>query len=752
MPSSSLSRPRPKRGKKQRGGDGHDPTVLQEHLCKVFSTIPNRGTGMNLSCDDTQDRNRRFLAIVRAAHREPNSVAQIIPRIAAHVEKLYKDKKYSYASWHWDSYSVKAAWSMMLGAKLVNVRQAKPNGELMGDSANCRFTTLHTLMRRDSVVDVPESLFVKVVTLPVPRNNDHILVDNINGWIFNEISSKERLHAMTYVDSFLSFFTDYNGNSWEFAKLMDVSNSGCKFYLPNDNANNANAAAEAQSRIQGGLMAPLPKCYISISNALMGKSLRDHLEAAMDALAQQNVSMAAPALKTCKDIISASVDFYTNFVKKYGLENGMLHNDLHLGNMFYLRDVHASRIVMIDYGRVYFAQPPVDTERLDKFVKREAVKLGLKDESDKVTYQSVMKEFHQHMKSNVDVDVWRLMHIADLMTFAGNMYVFLLIAYRGDPELLKQVKDIIDKFIKFETYGTGTEEQKLYRRNIQLTVPSNISDILDGYEELVTKINNNGPFRVLINNNGPSGDFLKIIGEGLFYIACLIYNMYAHYQTLNGLIEVRLKDVDYLWHHFQYTGPAGYMVKFVGWLKNWKYLQTVCPVFGGNLNVGVGGRRKKNTNNTSGKKKMKGGNDDDVFGVDENDEAAEISNENVKVQKVTVDSRVNDKEYEGLLNAFVKSQEMKEGRRCGNHNSDEKYEFKQVPRIEGKMTQKPPHNVQNSNDDFTPQPVGPNGPKSLPYSDKGLQDPRSVVNSPFNGGRALKKRVVKRVAPKNRKR
>jgi hypothetical protein len=353
---------------------------------------------------------------------------------------------------------------------------------------------------------------------------------------------------------------DEDRESWNFNDLMQLDNVDGKFYIGK------------ASNVTGGALKNLPKCCVSMCAAIRGDSLNDILGEKKKGNDRELVNK----------VLMASVQFY-NFLQYMGLHKGMLHNDLHLGNMFY--NHNTEQIVMIDYGRVHFANPDVSGE-LNDFIKREVHKFGIDLYKDEYTYASVVGEFHEHMKS--DKTKWNNkypLHIADLMTFAGNMYIFFL-GTVGESFSGFDIKESIDQFIRFDYNDNPTW---LKYRKINMIVPNNARTIYVGYVNCVNQITKLGI-------HGDIKQAMINIAEGLFYIACLIYKTLTFHFRSNE-IECWLHNNDLFHSHFQYIGSTAQLSKFVNWVLMFKDDLKDKSTFMKNLTEGEGmisgGSRKK---------------------------------------------------------------------------------------------------------------------------------------------------------------
>lgn len=420
--------------------------------------------------------------------------------------------------WASEDYTIRAAWSLLFAARVVAFNSARRS--FVANSANCRFLIapcsfyVDTKMNRDSA-----SLFIKAVPYPTPQDNDAIFVDNVNGWIFNEICRVHpafKPHFMTYIDSFLSY-TNKKETKWKFDVLFDVTNPKSPFCVSSKHST-------------------LPKCQVSISYALDGKPIMVYLKSACN----NNPDVAA-----CRSVMHKFREFY-EVIAYLGLEWGFTHSDFHLGNLFFSK----GHITCIDYGRVYF-QKLADSQNdfVNEFVRKEAVKLGLEREiGGSITYKKAMSKYHTHLKSSHRANGKYPMHVADFMTLCGNMY-FLFLA-GGEKRLVDAVLPYVEPFF----HVTATKENLFTRNNVLIRFPDDKACV-EAYRSLRL---------ALAGVHAEWRSFLSLVAEGLFLLSMMFvyYDNRTRKSQLNG--SLRLHDRILVWTHFQYNHTDGFLIQFAG--------------------------------------------------------------------------------------------------------------------------------------------------------------------------------------------
>lgn len=196
---------------------------------------------------------------------------------------------------------------------------------LQGNSANAKFTKMIAYKEGSS----PDEIFVKIQINP---RSDDMIVDNINGFIMNEVAKKHGIQdfVMEYIDSCLSYIEivgkDKGKDIYEFPFKTIMSKEG---------------QADIVSRKRSFII-----CKFSFHRALKSKyNLAEYLNSL-------NVRHNAQVETFFRDVGRLFA-----VIKTLGLNYGFCHNDAHLGNILVNEvDDYRSNLVLIDYGRVYFTE------------------------------------------------------------------------------------------------------------------------------------------------------------------------------------------------------------------------------------------------------------------------------------------------------------------------------------------------------------------------------------------------------------
>lgn len=217
-------------------------------------------------------------------------------------------------------------WTFFSNYKTINY-----NPKLKGNSSNAKFCSFECITNTDN----KEYIFCKI---QLSESKDDMLVDNINGYIFNRIINQmpdTSAHFMTYLNS---CFVLVNGGTK--LHIDDVNPIFCS--IPNG------TEAESQS-----LVLQFATNKLSIGN---GNGQYKACKASFHKLVEGNMSFSE-YLKGGFDIGEINgllTEFFVNY-HKVGSLYGVCHNDAHLENILIREERgNKSKLVLIDYGRVIF--------------------------------------------------------------------------------------------------------------------------------------------------------------------------------------------------------------------------------------------------------------------------------------------------------------------------------------------------------------------------------------------------------------
>lgn len=271
--------------------------------------------------------------------------------------------------------------------------------EIKNNSANCDFTILTTgetpsrnyfvkLVKQNNDISKPND----------PSAVDHPIIDSINGIILNKIATGENAnYVMKFIDAFQTTF-DRNNKTWSsLINYKTVPQLKPEMYMRNADGSSFNY--NQPNNIVDG--------YACISEMISGESLYNIIASTTD----------------WTNWMSAYRAFY-EFLITVGSEYGMMHNDLHSGNVFY--DTVTGTIRIIDYGRMYFEKfmtntDPIVVENIDRY----SVKLLPNKYANRTplnSYSTFIKTyFTRFLQSDVKHGSLYLGIIGDIITVSCNI-------------------------------------------------------------------------------------------------------------------------------------------------------------------------------------------------------------------------------------------------------------------------------------------------------------------------------------------
>ncbi len=543
--------------------------------------------------------------MINKTQNSPSVFPEFYEELQRVVENKFENQ--NYMSWYSPPalFTFLSAWVFLM---TIGIKSAKTSSKFVVNSANCSYTILPIELHEHP--GYAYNLFVKSVNYPLHPNNDHIIIDNINGWILNKMATNYDCskYFMQYIDSLLSYkFVDGNSHYWKLEELTDFTNEKSPFYIPQSKIN-----AIKTSSIKRKQALFYKPCYLSISNAINGVSLVNIMESMLTP--NKKHALATKVIEKMPGLCDAILNL--------GLELGMLHNDLHFGNILF--DIPSEDLVCIDYGRMHFQkfvdEGSLTNKPLHAFVYREAFKHDLVDEDIQPTYELVMKKYHKYMKSTILKDSKYPMCIADFITLTMNMYIFFLVTQQ---ECLNNTPDLLHK-LNLVVYIKHTNLEDLLKRNVIIFIPATISDIITFGNSLIEFLNGRTH-----NLSKQETNYLKLMAEGMIYFAIAVsLNNESRKQTLSlghisdEFIIVPLNDYNCVpfYSHFQFVGDLSQIEKILDVLvANQKKLENLTfvskftqtssisytPVSPFNslqssTNSSTGGRRKKGSKQRGG--------------------------------------------------------------------------------------------------------------------------------------------------------
>lgn len=389
-------------------------------------------------------------------------------------------------------YGQYSAWSVIFALKWSKI---SPPSVPESNSANCSFSIMEV------TDDAPHKLFIKYVPMHV-FDVDNPLIDNMNGKFLESIAVKEdkvRPHIMKYVASFASAVVD-NGlgyiYDWPIMDMVNVKSFACPF----GNLYNKNAFLAMES-------------YISIFEAIDGKCISDAIRS-----------------KRIRDVLEGLPDFMESF-HLLGLKYGMLHNDLHLGNLFL--ENGTNKLVMIDYGRLTFPNDVVSKSAITSYEKNETMKHFLEEIA---LYNDLTADLTKSIKSK-DSNIY-ITHMFDMATLCANLHYEISHVNNAEWEWY-------DTFITFKI-------DKYERSNTLIIIPKSKDELITNFIASIQNIQTNvRKFK----------DAIMAIAEGLFVFAYVLLHHVQPHSILNRKdLTFRLKTLKkscFCHYYFQFYNING---------------------------------------------------------------------------------------------------------------------------------------------------------------------------------------------------
>lgn len=285
------------------------------------------------------------------------------------------------------------------------------------NSANCSFT----ISKGTTINNTSIEHCVKIVPCQIAADKDFIGLDNINGFVMNQIAAKDPLisrHVMTYVDSFWT----YTKTEWD---PMAVANATADILT---NTTNTLPYKPDEDDV-----------YVNITKAIPGTALKD--------------------LKHSKDFFKILIKEFPplfHALKRLGIKYGFIHNDLHLGNI--MIDSTTQEFKIIDYGRCVFdltAHQEIH-EATNKFITADVWKNFFQWIIGKTS-----RDYHSMITHLCDMNVPTATYRAennvnttgalDLAMLCGNVTrdVLILCDMNKNIDWISQIEAVITKIFKF---------------------------------------------------------------------------------------------------------------------------------------------------------------------------------------------------------------------------------------------------------------------------------------------------------------
>lgn len=559
----------------------------------------------------------------------PNNVQKFIRDLAAVVRYAHPPQFTSRGatvgadSWAASRFHLHAFFTVVFAASLESFQ---PPPVLRETSANCQHTLLEARTLSYPGTDMPPrrdvKWFLKFVPHPQEPGVDNILLDSINGVIINGLALVNphiRYHFMKYENGFLTF-TDVNSapaapkpqlplsqrrspvrasagitptvraaggdvdkERWNLATLVDIADKHSPFHIP---------AATTGSRFSDLINYVKPAGWSRSSEPVQRQEAFCMVSEAIDGLSMSALSNRARAtgprdpmdIVRWKHVFGKFADLY-NAIAYIGAEYGFLHNDLHLGNVYF--DINQDVLALIDYGRVHIAgledDPNINTIVMRTLAKHDS----LPTEHARIAarhggslYRWFMSRWNPYLKSTRRLPNGKyLMFIFDLITLCANMGVVV-----NDimPDVMANIS-----FIKIQP---GTHQGA----TILSMTHSTAHDIFNEYLASIQRLTDASS---------------RALCDGLMFLAVFMAHRYIY--------NIRAEDLKSygFYVYFQYTGEQekaeafiDYLGDQVGSYPRQDLLFTISPALqklkGIRVHGGAGTSRKSSKDRTKGTKGM----------------------------------------------------------------------------------------------------------------------------------------------------
>lgn len=429
--------------------EGEDDTFMTPELLEVMLDICDTSGIIDMSVTKTQKDAYEALWLSPAKGIARPLMRVINKRLPNHPKADYIQR-------------YQATWPVIYSLKWDNISDVSG---FQANSAHCMFAKLYVSHKKQ---DLP--FFVKVAPrdMVLNRKIDNPMTDSINGKVLHKIiqamppntdmKRKIQAHTIMYETSFnciIKSDPQTNEESMPLRRMVSrIENEECPF-------------SPSFPRNQDFVFA-------SVFEYIPGESVTDLLKEDPNGIHR---------------LLDSLPDFWDT-MGALGMNYGMLHNDMHTGNVFYNSQLH--KLVLIDYGQMTFPDQIRYTigTSLDDIAENESYRNNL----NAMSYQDLIGNRQVAYKDNVH---FYTTHILDIATFMTNVY------YAMSTKLDPQWK-VFDTLIQFDKKG----EHIQFNLNI-------ISCIIEWYKAVAT-INNAG-FLSPVEKRG-----MHLIGEGLFFMCLLM--------------------------------------------------------------------------------------------------------------------------------------------------------------------------------------------------------------------------------------
>lgn len=395
----------------------------------------------------------------------------------------------------WNATKRLVAWTLLFASMFAWIRP----GYLTMTSGNCLFTLVKAAMMDPKMAEKEVTLFVKALPMEWAKDLDCICVDNVNGMYFNKLCQTETWlqdHVMHYVDSFLSNHDVYRIATddivWDAVKTATV------------------ADGHALCPGKPDLCTKTALCHTSVSHAILGQSL-DQMAYTMDGEFLYRLPTCFPP--------------FFEALMKLGLKYGFLHNDLHLGNVFY--DRRSNSLRLIDYGRSYVHAMKQDAEVL-RFLHKDLKKNALADVAD---YDAFIRTYGgEYMRYTSSVPLQSVLNIVSLCANTA-------LLWKGYKQASRRPgADVFDGLCRFLI-----PMHSKTRKGVAIQVPSTSVGILSAYDAWMSQT----ALRLAPQERA----LCTCLAEGLLYFA-----LFVRHMVPGQYMPIPIGKLPHMYVFFQWTG------------------------------------------------------------------------------------------------------------------------------------------------------------------------------------------------------
>ncbi len=473
-------------------------SIIKDHVCNSRKTVLSTNTSFINQFNTLYQLFRSIMFL------ELNSKFNCV------LSKLYTT---------WDTFTKLSFLGVLYLARFKSVDDSVL---LKNNSANCDFA----IFKVKTLFNTDRKYFIKFVSYPWVGDDDIIINDCLHGKLLNKLLLQYpefKDHFMIFNESFLTFTTKSSPKNWSIKDIMKLSDKYPSFISE--------------------------KKYAAVFDNINGHSLSDlHLDIYSKKLYDYVFYVDFPI-------------FYDAF-EELGLKHGLIHNDLHLGNIYFNSDTQ--HLMMIDYGRMSIGSKLYQQNDANNILRSEMTRLNmtyLKNSEINRSYNNktiTYKEFiqatnnylHSDITSSYDQGVYYPLHIMDMITLCANLYITNL-----------QRKDNKPITMNFLTISGDIKN----REKIQFTVYKS-TDLLFGlyiqsYDKILDELSSWRQKSSLI------------ILEGMMYFSAFLLFIKdkgddTKPQTRDK-ITYTFNDIDdFFWLYFQYIGSQNDARRFLKYLFN----------------------------------------------------------------------------------------------------------------------------------------------------------------------------------------